>query len=86
MVPGSTPDEAQTFQLSPRQLVPHLRRRASAGKTPDPKAGRGKGKRPETAGNAGRRRQVIATLRVQVRMQNVRVNVTVDDILGDDEC
>lgn len=32
------------------------------------------------------RRQVIAPLRDQVRLQNVRVNVTVDDILGDDEC
>ena len=30
-------------------------------------------------------RQVIATLRDQVGLQNVTVNVTVDDILGDDE-
>ena len=30
-------------------------------------------------------RQVIATLRDQVGLQSVKVNVTVDDILGDDE-
>jgi hypothetical protein len=36
MAPCSTPDEAQTFQISRRQLFSHLRRRASAGKAPDP--------------------------------------------------
>lgn len=30
-------------------------------------------------------RQVIAALRNQVGLQNVKVNVTVDDILDDDE-
>jgi uncharacterized alkaline shock family protein YloU len=30
-------------------------------------------------------RQVITTLRDQVGLQSVKVNVTVDDILGDDE-
>jgi hypothetical protein len=36
MAPCSTPGEAQTFQTSRRQLFSHLRRRASAGKAPDP--------------------------------------------------
>jgi hypothetical protein len=36
MAPCSTPGEAQTFQISRRQLFSHLRRRASAGKAPDP--------------------------------------------------
>jgi uncharacterized alkaline shock family protein YloU len=31
-------------------------------------------------------RQVIATLRDQLGLRSVKVNVTVDDILGDDEC
>src|SRR2546430_946037 len=36
MAPCSTPGGAQTFQTSRRQRFSHLRRRASAGKAPDP--------------------------------------------------
>jgi hypothetical protein len=36
VTPCSTPDEAQTFQISRRELFSHLRRRASARLAPDP--------------------------------------------------
>jgi hypothetical protein len=50
------PGEAQTFQISRRQLFSHLRRRASAGRLRTLKAGRGKGKQPADPGLAPDRR------------------------------
>ena len=53
MAPCSTPGEAQTFQISRRQRFSHPRRRARAGKAPDPEGRTRQGKQPQTAGNAG---------------------------------
>jgi hypothetical protein len=56
MASGSTPDEAQTFQLSRRQIFSCFSGiRASAGRLRTLKAGCGKGKQPETADLAGHR-------------------------------
>ena len=51
MASGSTPDEAQTFQISRRQLFSHLRCRARAGKGSGPwkpDAAQASSQRPQT--------------------------------------
>jgi hypothetical protein len=53
MASGSTPDEVQTLQISRRQLFSHLWAGPAQERLRTLKAGRGKGKQPETAGNAG---------------------------------
>ena len=74
MAPCSTPGEAQTFQISRRQLFSHLRRRASAGKAPDPE-GRTRqrraatGRRQRWSSNRGSRPHAKMTRAIQ---QNAR--------------